>query len=154
MAEQLRPFLLVPLGLVLVGLVFTVAGMRGRRTAREFRTRAARAPGVVTEIRDRWDHSAGGVDHHSNVRRCPVVRFTLPDGREVETETPGANPAPAKKGASVTVLYDPESPTDAVLDSRWSDGTTGSGCITAFGIMFAALGAILGAAMLWLVSLD
>jgi uncharacterized protein DUF3592 len=44
----------------------------------------------------------------------PVVRFSLPNGRTVETQsTWGTNPPPAKPGAQVTVLYDPADPTRA-----------------------------------------
>ncbi len=108
----------------------------------------------MTEIRNRWIRDRGLDSDGSSLVRCPVVRFTLPDGGEVETETPGANPAPATQGAQVTVLYDPVSPTNAVIDSRWADGTIGSGCITAFGIVFALMGALFLAGMLALMSLD
>lgn len=155
MKEQIQPFLLVPVAFIAAGLLFAYLGVRGRRGAKAFRARAARVTGLVTEIRDRWeDTTTGTMDHGTSLRRYPVVRFALPDGREVETETPGANPAPAKEGAQVTVLYDPDAPTNAVIDTRWSDGTVGSGCMTAFGIAFALLGALFLAGMLALMSID
>ena len=41
----------------------------------------------------------------------PVVEFTLPDGRVIRARThTGRNPAPAKAGETVTVLYDPLRP--------------------------------------------
>ena len=153
MTEQLRPFLLVPVGFIAFGLLFAFVGLRGRKQAKAFRARAARAPGVVTEVRTRFVDTGGGVDTGGSLMYYPVVRFTLPDGRVVDTETPGAAPSPARQGAQVTVLYDPNSPTEAVLDSSWSDGTTGSGCITAFGIGFAVLGGLFLAGMLALMSI-
>ena len=153
MKEQLQPFLLVPVGFIAFGLLFTFIGVRGRRQAKAFRARAARANGVVTEVRTRFEDTGPGVDTGNSLRYYPVVRFSLPDGRVVDTETPGAAPSPAKQGAQVTVLYDPGAPTNAVLDSGWSDGTTGSGCITAFGIVFAVLGALFLTGMLALMSL-
>ena len=155
MREAVAPFLLVPAGFIVFGLLFVFLGIRGGRGAKAFRARAARASGLVTEVRDRWDHDTVGAGSDGmKLRRYPVVRFSLPDGREVETETPGANPAPAKAGAQVTVLYDPQSPTEAVIDTRWGDGTVGSGCITVFGIVFALIGALFLAGGLALMSLD
>ncbi len=154
MKEAIEPFLLVPVAFIALGLLFAYLGIRGRRGAKGFRAKAARATGEVTEIRNRWMRDHGLDSDGSSLVRCPVVRFTLPDGREVETETPGANPAPAKQGAQVTVLYDPVSPTKAIIDTRWADGTIGSGCITAFGIVFARVGALFLAGMLALMSVD
>ena len=142
-------FTLVPVVFIGVGVLMTLLGLRGRRTAKEFRARAARATGLVTEVHSRYEvDRTAGVDTGNAVRHCPVVRFTLPDGREVETETPGAHPSPAKQGEQVPVLYDPDLPTNAVLDSGWSDGSIGSGCVTAFGIGFAILGALFLSAVL------
>ena len=153
MTEQLRPFLLVPVGFIALGLLFAFLGLRGRRQAKAFRARAARANGLVTEVRTRFVDTGGRGDTGHNLMYYPVVRFTLPDGRVVDTETPGAAPSPAKQGAQVTVLYDPADPINAVLDSSWSDGTLGGGCITAFGIGFAILGALFLAGMLALMSI-
>ena len=72
----------------------------------------------------------------------------------METETPGASPPPAKEGAQVTVLFDPDSPTNAVIDTRWGDGSIANGCFVAFGIAFACMGALFLAVMLFFLSLD
>ena len=152
MKTELGPFLLIPVVFIVAGIGIAIAAVRSQGKTKAFRARASRATGVVTELRKRWDHSTG--DSGSTLRYYPVVSFDLPDGRQVETETPGASPPPAKEGAQVNVLYDPDSPTNAVIDTRWGDGSTANGCFLAFGIAFACMGALFLAIMLFFLSLD
>ena len=71
----------------------------------------------------------------------PVVRFALPDGREVETVTrSGASPPPARTGAPVTVLYDPADPSVARVEGTWADGTIQYTFVVVSGSIFAVLG--------------
>ena len=135
---DLRLFLLIPVAFVVLGLLFAYMGLRSRRSLKAFKARAARTNGVVTELRLRWVHHSDGPDsplHH------PVVRFTLPDGREVEAESAsGSNPAPAKVGATVEVLYAPEDPTNFRVEGFWADGSVVNGFFVAIGLMFAVSG--------------
>lgn len=137
---DLRVFLLIPVAFVALGLLFVWIGLRNRRAVRAFKARALRSSGVVTELRRRYHRSSSGDGPDSPVFH-PVVRFGLPDGREVEAESrSGSNPAPAKAGATVEVLYDPEDPTSFRVEGFWADGTLVNVGLAIFGLVFAGIG--------------
>jgi len=76
----------------------------------------------------------------SNLLAFPVLRFSLPDGRTVETQSSwGTNPPAAKPGAQVTVLYDPADPTSASLPAGGSAAVV-SGVIIALGCLLIGVG--------------
>jgi len=145
--------LLVPAAFMGFGLMIATHGARSGKRTKAFKARAQSATGLVTEVRKRW-HSDSTGDMSSTMYYYPVVRFDLPDGRQVETETPGGNPSPAKQGAQVRILYDPDAPTTALVDTRWGDGTIGNGCVMGFGLVFALGGAAVLALALFLISVD
>ncbi|MDP9386308.1 MAG: DUF3592 domain-containing protein [Actinomycetota bacterium] len=130
MKEAVQPFLLVPVGFIALGLLFAYLGVRGRRGAEDFRAKAARATGEVTEIRNRWSATEGSTATAARSSAAPSCGSRCPTAARSRRRRRAPIPAPATQGAQVTVLYDPVSPTNAVIDSRWADGTIGSGCIT------------------------
>ena len=86
-------------------------GRKMGRFYREFDRIAARAEGVVVEIN--WLSSEAERRTHQIHRGTafPVVEFSLPSGQIIRAQThTGRNPAPAKVGEQVTVLYDPNQP--------------------------------------------
>ena len=120
--DDLRIFLLVPVGFVLIGSLLAWLGIRSRRDLRRFKRRARRAEALCVRLITEW-RSGHGDDAPSPIH-YPVVRFRLPDGREVETRTAwGSSPAPAREGATCTVLYDPQRPEVARVEGFWGDGT-------------------------------
>lgn len=125
-------FFLVPALFIVVGITFVFAGFHTVRTSRAFRAVALRAPGIVTDLRYRIFGPAG--DGQSGIW-FPVLRFETADGRHIDTEAMyGRSPPPARKGDSVTVLYDPADPTRAALDQPG---------VGAFGVLFSVLGVLL-----------
>ena len=69
-----------------------------------------------------------------------MLRFALPDGRTVETQsTWGTNPPPAKPGAQVTVLYDPADPTRASVPAGGTASFV-SWVIVALGLLLCFVG--------------
>jgi hypothetical protein len=99
-----------PAGFVLIGGAMVAFALRAKRARARWEASASRAPGEVTDLR--WQ-SVGHAGDRTPLA-FPVLRFSLPDGRTVETQsTWGTNPPPAKPGAQVTVLYDPADPTRA-----------------------------------------
>jgi hypothetical protein len=110
-------------------LALTGSGFWAVRT-RAFLGRAEKAPGTVVALEPtRSDRSTY---YH------PVVRFGLRSGQERTFRSHfGSNPPSHSVGETVEVLYDPDDPSDARIDStfsRWG------------GVMiFAAVGAIFGA---------
>jgi hypothetical protein len=120
----------LPWVFVIVGVGSIVSGVRGLFGAAAFRSRAQRASAEVTERR--WQGTGRGS------RLVPVVRFTLADGRVVETEVAtSANPLSNWEGQSVTVLYDPDDPTYVELP-----GLAGFGGLTSIfiGVVFLVVG--------------
>jgi hypothetical protein len=128
---------LVPLAFAVVGLLFVVIGARIVQTARRFLRTAHRVPGVVTDLR----YSAGSSG--SSGIWYPVLGFTTRDGRRVDTTAMyGTNPAPARAGEQVMVLYDPQRPTRAALHGRLGGRLLGSGFVLLGGVL-AAVGLVI-----------
>jgi hypothetical protein len=77
------------------------------------------AHGVVTEVRmrrsGRW-HAYLGSTYYVRVKPHPVVSLTLPDGRQVVTET--SQPALGRVGDRVLASYDADDPTDVRVASE------------------------------------
>jgi hypothetical protein len=122
----------VGLGVAAFGAVFVLIGSSSARASRAFERVAVRTPGEVLEIR--YESAGAGTGRHHAI---PVVRFELPDGRTVETEARmGASPGFKSRG-EVTVLYDPEDPRRARVDSF------GAGASAVVGGCMASLGATL-----------
>jgi hypothetical protein len=117
-----------------IGALLVAAGIVVARANRRFDRRALRAPGRVTGVR--WD--AIGPPANRTMTGFPELRFTLPDGREVETVArTGTTFEAMKEGEAVTVLYDPADPRQARVDSR-----TAAGGATAVGVGFIATGGV------------
>ncbi|MBB2908838.1 hypothetical protein FHS43_000084 [Streptosporangium becharense] len=113
---------------ILFGAVFAVSGVRMLTAARYLRRHGVRVPGVVVGLR----RSSGndGVFY-------PTMQFQTVQGFVVETESDlGSNPAPARPGQQVMVVYDPERPQRARLD-----GVGGRGVL--HGVLFLTIGVII-----------
>lgn len=123
------------------GVYFLAWGRRQRRAAASFDSDALPAVADVTDLRLR--HQTYNQKHDDGFW-VPVVRFSLPDGRVVESETlVGAMPAPAKVGDRVQVRYDPADPQRVNLAA--GPAQPGAlGCLwTALGVGGVLLGAML-----------
>jgi hypothetical protein len=121
-----------------LGVLAVVGGTRSLRQARGFRSRARRVFGTVAGIHaDRMGDRA---------TTYPVLRFRTLDGVEIETTSnvnEGSFYLTRMRGHQVPVLYDPEDPRSACIDSRSGRGQVRSGVgVIALGAAFilAALG--------------
>ena len=131
-------------GLV-VGAGLTWAGIQALGRARGFERVAWRAPAVVTEVRWRWREG------RSQQYAYPVLRFALPDGRVVHTESDvGSSPSPVRTGDQVTVLYDPADPTMARVASTTVTATIACVMLICIGGGFLLVSAAWTALDLWL----
>jgi hypothetical protein len=121
-----------------VGGGVAVAGIRSLRASRAFEQVAQRADGEIVDVRYETVGSAG----NSSRTSIPVVRFTLPDGRTVQTEARMGTSAGFKfKGSEVTVLYDPADPRRARVEGFMTGGgALVGGCMAAFGLFFFLIG--------------
>ena len=124
-----------------VGVLLVVAGILMARSHRGFRRAARRAPGLVTDVK--WE--AVGPPGDVTMTGFPVLRFSLPDGREIETTArTGTTLDAMKQGKPVTVLYDPDDPRRAQVASGGLVMMAGG--FIGIGIILALIGAGLIAA--------
>ncbi len=120
---------------VLAGLGFVAFGAYVIRTGRRLRRYGRGAPGTV--VRLRWESN-----DHGGGRFYPTFRFRTEDGREIEAESDlGANPAPAREGQRVTVVYDPARPQRARIDSMLGGGAVHGPLFVAFGVVVTLVAA-------------
>jgi hypothetical protein len=121
-----------------IGAVFVVIGTRSARASREFERVAQRAPGELLDIR----YESIGQPGEGSRQAIPTVRFTLPDGRTVQTEARmGTNPGFNRTGAQITVLYDPADPRRARVDAKMAGaGSFVGGCMASLGFVFVLTG--------------
>lgn len=120
--------------LLVLGVLAVFGGVHTLRQARGFRARARRVPGILVGI-----HAAR---HNDQPTQYPVLRFRTLDGIELET-TSNVNEEPfwltRMRGRQVPVLYDPEDPRIACIDSPSGRGQVRSGYgIIALGVVFLA----------------
>lgn len=130
-----------------VGLAFAALGFQQLAEARRFARGACRAPGVVVDMqarraafrsRRRWRWRPS-----EDVLFFPVVRFRPPGGKEVTFQSAtGTNPPQFRAGRQVSVIYDPQNPSTARVESFLSS-TAFPVFMAALGLIFAALGAVL-----------
>ncbi|MBI5508352.1 MAG: DUF3592 domain-containing protein [Deltaproteobacteria bacterium] len=121
----------------LAGVALIVPALVLAWNTQSFRSAASRAGGVVV---------AGDGSHEASPR--PVVRFSLPNGDEVQIVGDVRSTPPAYEvGEKVDVLYDPAAPRQARIDSileMWFIPLL----LGALGLVFAAIGL---AFLLWLL---
>ena len=120
-----------------LGVLCLFGGTRTLREARGFRSRALRAPGILVGI-----HADRHNDHPTTY---PVLRFRTAQGADVQT-TSNVNEGPfyltRMRGRQVPVLYDPDDPRKACIDSPSGRRQVRSGYgIVTLGIFFLLLAA-------------
>lgn len=126
-------FRFFPLLFVAFGLLFSWLGLRIALSGRRLRESGVRVPGVV--VRLRFSRSTSGSANSGQY--FPLMRFRTVDGQDMEVESDiGTNPAPAREGAQVTVIYDPANPRRARIDNMIGRGG-------ALGALFAVIGVLI-----------
>jgi len=121
----------LPVGLGLGSLGFFVY----RRVCR-FRRSAASAEGTVVDFRE-------NVDDDGDTSYYPIFRFQDTAGQEHQIcSDVGSNPPGFKKGYLVSILYDPNNPANARIDT-FSQLWLGPVILLALGGTFALLGLVL-----------
>lgn len=101
-------------GSFLLTCVLLVNLVRVRVQLRKF----VRVPGVVVDVRRRDTPSSSEGGTSTAVAYAPVLAFRTTDGRDVQTESPRwSNLHADKTGRRVAVVYDPDEPELAYIDS-------------------------------------
>jgi hypothetical protein len=133
--ESVNVFALVAVLGLLLGLSLVILSVVIQVKQYIFRGRARRARGEVVEI---VEASSGP----GRRLKYPVVEFETERGRTVEFESSvGSNPSLYRVGQRVSVLYDPDEPQKATIDSflsRWL-ATLITGCL---GVSFLFVGMV------------
>ncbi|MER6172466.1 DUF3592 domain-containing protein [Streptosporangium sp. NPDC001681] len=116
---------IVPLFGIVVGAVSVGTSIRVMTVGQWLRRHGVRVPGVVVGLR------------RGNRVYYPTLRFQTVQGFVVETESDlGSNPSPVRPGQQVMVLYDPERPQRARVDSVGGRGVL-------HGVLFLTVGAVI-----------
>lgn len=101
-------------GILVTGLVLAIAAATELLKYYRYRWRAEHVTGVVVELASSVSAATGGARPHTVYH--PVLQFTTKDGHEVRAKVKvGTNPPVAREGQAVSVLYDPEDPTEAEI---------------------------------------
>lgn len=107
----------VPLAILAGGIWVIVLGRRGQAGGRTVRQEWVRTSGVIESLREHYPQSV----HHQTSDQpwySPVVRFQLPDGRQVQAESQtGSRPAPGRVGEAIPLYYDPKDPRKVQVDA-------------------------------------
>lgn len=105
--------------------------------SQRFLARAVRTSGVIVRVHPERAGSGdwSGTDH------SPIFRFTAPDGRDIVRPAMSRSSHPTlRPGDRVAVLFDPERPSDARIDSIGNRGPMAALFTVLFGIAFAGIG--------------
>lgn len=122
---------------ILVGVGMAGFGVWLWFRSRRFLARAVRTSGVIVGLRR---GRASGSDGRGTVY-TPIFRFTAPDGRDIVRPAMSRNSHPTlRPGDRVAVLFDPERPSDARIDSIGNRGPAAALFVAVFGIVFAGIG--------------
>jgi hypothetical protein len=138
-SNSLSSVLVVPLFL-LVGLGLCVGGGYWGWITYSFMQTASRAPGTVVEVTQYRDSEGDNV-------YSPVVEYTLPSGRTVRFEEDLRSSPPSHRvGDEVEVLYNPENPEEARINSVFNVWF-GPGLLLGLGVCFGSVAFLVGLSM-------
>ena len=119
-------------GIALFGLVFTVIGVYQLIGSMRFVSGAEKAKGEVIELVWRTDNDGDRV-------AAPLVAFTVEGQRYLFTSKTASKPPSYDVGETVDVLYRPDAPSDARIDTFWQ--IYGSSLLfSGIGLIFALVG--------------
>lgn len=131
--ERDRVFRLVGTIFLVVSVVLLVACGLTARNGRNFAASAERAEGTVVDLSRSSGKSQGDTVYY------PVVSYRTAQGEEVEfISSWGSRPAPYRRGAKITVLYDAAEPQEARIESffaLWGASVITGGLATVFGLL-------------------
>ena len=118
--------------LIYASLIFFTIGLAWCGNTTYFNLKAKKADGVVVEIQE---HSRTKKGRKKTSFR-PVIEFKSSDGAAHRfVSKVGTNPSAYDPGDAVIVLYNPENPSEALVDGLLSK-YLGSGIFSFFGIFF------------------
>jgi hypothetical protein len=126
-----------------IGLGLLIGGVVSIQQTRRFLATASSVPGVVTENVWREDRSS---NNNTNWAFYPRIRFRTTDGQEITFITnSGSSPPAYRVNEPVTILYDPQQPYHAYIQS-FSELWLLPTILCGLGIVFCSFGVV---AVIW-----
>ena len=123
-----------------VGTLFTVIGVVNALDTRSFVTTAIPAQGTVIDVVRR---SSSDSDGDVSYAYYPVIKFTPSSGAaNIFESNTGSNPPSFSKGQTVEVLYNPQQPNSARINS-WFSLWGFPAIFIGVGSVFAVIGGVL-----------
>ena len=133
MSQRSSTFVLLPL--FIIGLMFLAGTAVTLTQTLTFVVHATRTEGAFVGAVAK----SGG--NHGGTFLYPQAQFTTPDGQTFKaTSKSGSTDQPYADGDPITVLYDPQDPGHAEIESIWL--WIGSLVLGSFGLLFSAIPAI------------
>ena len=122
-----------------VGMLF--AGVSWWRSNAAFAEHAVAGEGTVSDLLYRRSSSSSSSSSSRNSGTyVPVIDFTAPNGSRIHiTGSSGSNPPAYSRGDKVPLLFDPENPEKAVIDS-FGERKAGPLILSGLGAAFALVG--------------
>ncbi len=122
-----------------IGSIFAVTGIIFIINTRSFIDTAVSAQGTVIDLKLRSSTDSKG---RSSSVYYPVVKFTPSNGEPTTFESnSGSKPPAFKKGQQVEVLYHPQEPNSAMINS-WLELWFLPGMFTGMGSLFVLIGGV------------
>ncbi|WP_445638238.1 DUF3592 domain-containing protein [Nostoc sp. DSM 114161] len=119
-----------------IGIIIAVTGIIIGLNTRSFVAAAIPAQGTIIELVQRWSTDNG----RSSYVYYPVVQYTTRSGESTVFESnTGANPPQFTKGQQVKILYIPDKPDSATIDS-WVSLWLSTLILTGLGSIFTLVG--------------
>ncbi len=134
-------FILIPAAVTLIGVLIIGLAVRHLILAHRFARTAVATTGTVVHVQNQATRGTPYVNMSGSVY-FPTVRFTTADGQSVEfTPRIGSNLDPHTVGHQVPVLYQPNDPTSARINT-FALRRMGPGCFLTVGIALTVVGGL------------
>lgn len=142
--------ILIPAAVTLVGLVVIGLAVRHLILAHRFARTAVATTGTVVQVQTQAPGGGSNINMSDSVY-FPTVRFTTASGQNVEfTPRVGSNLDPHTVGRQVPVLYQPNDPTSARINT-FALRRVGPGCLLTVGIFLTAGGGVVTAVFAFII---
>jgi len=122
-----------------IGSIFLITGIIIGVNTRSFFGKSISTEGTVIDLERHTSRDSKG---RSSTAYYPVIKFTANSGKSIEFEAnSGSNPPAYTQGQKVEILYNPQEPESATINS-WLDLWFLPAMFTGMGSLFVVIGGI------------
>ena len=112
-------------GIILISLLFLIVGLGAIffsyisfAGSQKFIKNSISADGTVVDIVQQMEHSETNGQTTTNYTYAPKISFTASDGKQYTfVSSTSSNPSPYHDGQIIKILYDPQNPNNAEINS-------------------------------------